>query len=194
MRALFQVRIHVILPGGREGNIGATPSADSRHADIAFALNDAFRRASRQLQDHARTIRGQVKTHEPSPVGKIKRFDANTGFGFIEAADGHEIYFDQNTVVQGQPFHIQPGLSASFVERIGEKGSQASTVRLLEKHTLRLRCLTQRKNDGHAPNLLGFLEGVPATALLWPGRAMPCAVRHERNDEARLIELREALK
>ena len=61
---LFHVSIRITLPGGREVNIGTTPQADHRHADIVFAINDAFRRARRQLQDRAREIRGQVKAHE----------------------------------------------------------------------------------------------------------------------------------
>jgi ribosome-associated translation inhibitor RaiA len=61
---LFHVRVHISLPDGREVNVGTTPPTDKRHADVLFALGDAFRRARRQLQDHARRIRGHVKTHE----------------------------------------------------------------------------------------------------------------------------------
>ena len=67
--SLFHVRIHLSLPDGREVNVGATPPADTRHADVLFALGDAFRRARRQLQDHARRMRGDVKTHAPLPSG-----------------------------------------------------------------------------------------------------------------------------
>jgi hypothetical protein len=38
--------------------VGITPRAEKRHADVLFAINDAFRRARRQLQDRARRIRG----------------------------------------------------------------------------------------------------------------------------------------
>ena len=134
---LYHVRIRLSLPNGREVNIGTTPPADHRHADVLFALNDAFRRARRQLQDEIRKMRGQVKAHEPVPTGRIARFDPNTGFGFIEAADGHEIYFDQNSIVDGKPGIIGSGLQVSYVEELGEKGPQASTVRVLDKHALR---------------------------------------------------------
>lgn len=134
---LFHVRIHLTLPDGREVNIGTTPRADHRHADILFAINDAFRRARRQLQDRVREMRGQVKTHEGLPTGAIARFDPNTGFGFIEASDGHEIYFHQNSLVDSGPSQIRRGLRVTFVEEIGEKGPQASTVRLLGKHAMR---------------------------------------------------------
>ena len=39
--------------------------ADQRHADVNFAINDAFKRARRRLQDQVRRLQGHVKTHEP---------------------------------------------------------------------------------------------------------------------------------
>jgi cold shock CspA family protein len=116
-------------------NVGTTPPADERHADVLFALGDAFRRARRQLQDHARRMRGQVKTHGEVPSGHVKSFDPNTGYGFIEATDGHEVYFHRNSLINGAG--IQPGMPVTFVEEIGEKGPQASTVRKLGKHGMR---------------------------------------------------------
>lgn len=53
---LYEINIHLALPGGREVNVERTAQADERHADIDFALNDAFRRAQRQLQDHVRLL------------------------------------------------------------------------------------------------------------------------------------------
>ena len=131
---LFHVRLHISLPDGREVNVGATPSADTRHADILFALGDAFRRARRQLQDHARRMRGYVKAHQNAPLGRVKSFDADSGYGFIVAEDGHELYFHRNSVIDGAP---RPGMVVTFVEEMGEKGPQASTVRKLGKHAMR---------------------------------------------------------
>jgi hypothetical protein len=56
-----QVSISLALPGGREVNVARTPSADERCADLTFAVDDAFKRARRQLQDRARIMRGEVK-------------------------------------------------------------------------------------------------------------------------------------
>jgi hypothetical protein len=59
---LYAVSIHLALPSGKEINVGHTPRADERHADLHFALSDAFKRARRQLQDQARRLQGHVKT------------------------------------------------------------------------------------------------------------------------------------
>ena len=60
---LYEINIRLALPEGREVNIARTPHADERHADLNFALNDAFKRARRQLQDQADRMAGNVKTH-----------------------------------------------------------------------------------------------------------------------------------
>lgn len=63
----YEIHIHLTLPQGKEVMVAHTPDADERYADIDFALNDAFKRARRQLQDQARRLQGHVKTHRNEP-------------------------------------------------------------------------------------------------------------------------------
>jgi cold shock CspA family protein len=135
---LYEVNIHLALPNGREVNAGRTPRADERQADLAFAINDAFKHARRRLQDHVRRLQGQVKQHENQPTGRVKNLDASGEFGFLEAADGHEVYFHRNSVLDDAFSRLAVGTQVTFAEEIGEKGPQASTVRLLGKHSLRI--------------------------------------------------------
>ncbi|MGA8902360.1 HPF/RaiA family ribosome-associated protein [Bradyrhizobium sp.] len=65
----YQVSVHLVLPDGREVNIGRTPKEDGRYADLTFAVDNAFKRARRQLQDQARVMRGDVKQHTPVQRG-----------------------------------------------------------------------------------------------------------------------------
>jgi ribosome-associated translation inhibitor RaiA len=60
---LYDVHIHLALPGGREVNVTRTPLADERHSDLTFAVNDAFKHARRQLQDEVRQLQGHTKSH-----------------------------------------------------------------------------------------------------------------------------------
>jgi cold shock CspA family protein/ribosome-associated translation inhibitor RaiA len=132
----YQVSIRLALPEGREVNIGRTPKADERYADLTFAVDDAFKRARRQLQDQAHLLRGQTKHHEAEPIGTVVRIDRSGEFGFLATADGREIYFNCNSVVDGRS-DIAVGKRVSYVEASGDKGPQASTVRILGKHGLR---------------------------------------------------------
>jgi ribosome-associated translation inhibitor RaiA len=61
---LYEVHVRLELPDGREVNVERTPTADERHADLTFAIDDAFKHAHRQLQDQVRRAQGQVKHHE----------------------------------------------------------------------------------------------------------------------------------
>ena len=61
----YHVNIQLALPDGREVHVDHTPPQDERYADMTFAIDDAFKRARRQLQDQARLMRGDVKHHEP---------------------------------------------------------------------------------------------------------------------------------
>lgn len=134
---LYEVNIRLALPEGREVNVAHTAQLDERHSDLNFALNDAFKRARRQLQDHVRRLQRQVKHHEAQPIGKVARLDLGGEFGFIETTDGREIYFHRNSVLDAGFHRLRVGSSVSFAEEIGEKGPQASTVKLLGKHKLR---------------------------------------------------------
>jgi cold shock CspA family protein/ribosome-associated translation inhibitor RaiA len=131
---LYEVNIHLALPNGRAVNVGRTATADERHSDIAFAINDAFKRARRRLQDHVRQMQGHVKSHEGKPIGTVKRIEEAGGYGFLETADGREIYFHRNSVLNGAFSRLAAGARVAFSEEMGDKGPQASTIDLLGKH------------------------------------------------------------
>jgi cold shock CspA family protein/ribosome-associated translation inhibitor RaiA len=133
----YEVTIRLALPDGREVNIGRTPPADERYGDLNFALNNAFKRARRRLQDHIRRLQGQVKQHEGQPIGTVVRLDPSGEFGFLESNDGQEIYFHRNSVLDDGFRHLAVGSRVTFTEEIGEKGAQASTVKQLGHHKLR---------------------------------------------------------
>jgi hypothetical protein len=44
-------------------NVGHTPGDDERLADLTAAVNDAFKRALRQLTDETDQMQGRVKRH-----------------------------------------------------------------------------------------------------------------------------------
>jgi SHS2 domain-containing protein/cold shock CspA family protein len=135
---LHEVNIHLALPDGREVHVDRTPAADERHGEWRFALHDAFKRARRQLQDEVRKLQGQVKQHEDQPIGTVTRLDASGEFGFLEATDGREIYFHRNSVLDDGFDRLAVGTHVAFAEEEGEKGPQASTVRILGKHGMRV--------------------------------------------------------
>jgi cold shock CspA family protein len=92
-------------------------------------IRDAFKEARRQLQDYARRVRGQVKIHGEQTTGRICKLFPDQGYGFLETAEGSEIYFHKNSVLHGAFDRLSIGERVTFAEERGDKGTQASTVR-----------------------------------------------------------------
>lgn len=132
---LYEINIRLRLPGGKEVDISRTPDPDERHANFRFAVNDAFKRAQRQLEKQAERLEGEVKLHEAQPLGTVtKLFEDH---GFLEDRGGLEVYFHKNSVLDGGFAKMKVGTRVAFKEEPGAQGPQASTVTLLGKHGLK---------------------------------------------------------
>jgi cold shock CspA family protein len=102
------------------------------HKYAEVAIREAFDAARRRLQDAARRRRADVKTHETPDHGRVA--ELNDDHGFIETADGRRLYFHRASVLDEGLIRLAAGSEVTFVEEPGEKGPQASTVRVLGKH------------------------------------------------------------
>lgn len=130
---LYHVRVDLTVPG-REIVTSRERTLHLAHADAYVAVRDAFDEARRQLEDYERFRRQQVKAHEVPDHGKVVRLDFEGGFGFIETADGREVYFHRNSVLRTPFERLEAGQQVRFDEEMGEKGPQATTVRVVGKH------------------------------------------------------------
>lgn len=160
--AAYGVRIDLTLPGGeivvkrsptlahrlrqvRETAVSKHEELDGPRKNLRIAINQAFEAASRRLQEYARKQRREVKQHEPLPVARVNRIFPDDGFGFITAPDGHEIYFHEDSVLNGAFKRLSIGTVVHFAEEKGEKGQQASTVRIAGKRDSRQFAAVVRK-------------------------------------------------
>ena len=82
-------------------------------------------------------MQGQVKSHAAEPVATVVRMDPSGNFGFLQASDGREIYFHRNSVLDDAFPRLEVGTRVAFAEETGDKGPQASTVRLIGKRSQR---------------------------------------------------------
>lgn len=130
---LYAVRLQITGPGEADVVVDRNPPADHAHEDAFVTVRDAFNAARRRLQDRRRRMQGQVKAHEEQPYGRVTRLTPEDGYGFIESADGREIYFHRNAVLSGGFDRMAVGSEVRFAEEEGEKGPQASTVHLVRK-------------------------------------------------------------
>ena len=125
--APFDVRIDLTVPGGQIVVRGER-AEHGAHQDVYVALRDAFDSLRRQLQDHAREARGDVKYHALPNVGTVA--ELNDEFGRISSDDGHLVYFHRNSVHDAAFVDLKVGSVVEFEEEAGDLGPQASAVRL----------------------------------------------------------------
>lgn len=126
---IYHVKIDFTLPGKE---IVVNQHADEHHAheDVYVAIRDAFDAARRQLEDFVRQRRGEVKTHDPVPQGRIAKLNPSEGYGLIETNDNREIYFHRNSLVNQDFDKLHVGMSVHFSAEMGEQGPQASSVHI----------------------------------------------------------------
>ncbi|MDH5573205.1 MAG: HPF/RaiA family ribosome-associated protein [Gammaproteobacteria bacterium] len=130
---LFHIRVDITVPGD-EIVVSRSPDQHHAHEDAYVAVRDAFNAARRQLQDFAKKQRRHVKTHEVPPHGVVEKLVPYEDYGTIQTADGREIYFHRNSVINGDLDALEEGAEVRFTESIGDAGPQASTVHVVGKH------------------------------------------------------------
>jgi cold shock CspA family protein len=102
------------------------------HENIYVAVRHAFDDAARQLEEYSLKLSREVKAHDLLPHGVVTKIFRREGYGFIESFGGREIYFHKNSVIDGFG-KLKKGAEVRFEEEEGEKGPQASTVKILRK-------------------------------------------------------------
>ena len=130
---LYHIRIDVTVPG-QEIVVQRAPDEHHAHEDAYVAVRDAFDSMRRQLEDYVRQRRGKVKHHEATAHGRVFLLDPERDHGKIETPDGREIYFHRNSLIGASFEDLAIGTELRFVEEAGEKGPQATSVRVVGKH------------------------------------------------------------
>jgi ribosomal subunit interface protein len=121
----YHVRIDLRVPG-KELVVSKIP--EERMEELHAAVDDAFTDAERLLEDYARQLKPDTKTHLKPAHGYVAKIFADRGYGFIQTEDGREVYFHRNSVLAVSFDKLHVGAKVRFAEEDGEKGPQASTV------------------------------------------------------------------
>ena len=120
---LYNVRITLALP---HKELVVNRNAQE---DLYVSVRDAFDDMLRQLDETVSKKQGDVKMHAPVIQGHIVRLFKDQDFGFIEAMDGEEYYFNAASVVHPSRFdRLAVGMEVHFIEAMGDEGPQARRV------------------------------------------------------------------
>ncbi|KAA6184603.1 HPF/RaiA family ribosome-associated protein [Thiohalocapsa marina] len=130
---LYHVRVDLTVPG-QELVVSRDPKDHQAHEDAYVAIRDAFAAARRQLENYARKLRGNVKTHSPPSHGRVVELVPAMDYGRIETPDGRLVYFHRNSLVDADFDQLEAGAEIRFAEEAGAEGPQASSVHRVGKH------------------------------------------------------------
>lgn len=65
------------------------------------------------------------------PTGKVKFYDEDKGFGFVQSDDGQEVYLHRTALPEGVS-SLRAGARLEFGIADGRRGAQALSVRLID--------------------------------------------------------------
>jgi ribosome-associated translation inhibitor RaiA len=126
----YHVVVDIEVPG-KEIVVSRDPGRDEGHVDPLVAVNQAFEAAERQLRSYHRLRHREIKPRDPHLRGRIVELNPAKHFGRIESADGREIYFHRNSVIESTLEALEVGNEVSFNEEPGEQGPQATFVKVV---------------------------------------------------------------
>jgi cold shock CspA family protein len=145
---LYHVRIDLGLPNGElivkhapnlHGTLqdikteksGKEAESVLAHKSPRGAIHEAFHEMRRRLQDYSRRQEGSVKSNQKMAEGTVKEIFPDHGYGFLETTNDRQIYFHQASVLDGHFNRLRAGTRVRFAEEMGDKGPQASTVKII---------------------------------------------------------------
>jgi CspA family cold shock protein len=99
------------------------------------------------------------------PIGKVKWYDADKGFGFLTRDDGGEVFVHSSALPPGSAAGLRAGQRVEFGVVEGRRGVQALQVRLLEPPPTVAK--TNRKSPDEmvliVEDLIKLLDGLSGT-------------------------------
>lgn len=131
-RYRFRVRVEVGVPGD---NIVVV--RDERdllpNQNIEAGVREAFHVAERRLKDWVDQLQPEERLKIEQPMGHIVMLNREEGYGFIQAADGHSVYFHENAVTSGDFEDLRQGQEVHFRELLADAGPRATQVKPYKK-------------------------------------------------------------
>lgn len=127
----YEVHITARVPGHKDVVVRRSAAKGTKHEDLKTLLNEAFDAANRQLKKLEDKKRRDVKTSaDVRYLAQIARLNPEEGYGYIQPLEeGPEIYFDQNSLLNGDFADLTTGTYVTYEEDIGERGVRAYRVK-----------------------------------------------------------------
>lgn len=130
----YRVRIDLRVPPGHELAVDKSPGQGTQYQPLENLIREAFDAARRQLIELNERQHSEVKHHDDQSMGAIvTKLFPEDDYGFIKTLDGREVYFHRNSVLNNDFDRLEIGTGVQIFATLGQKGLQASTVKVVNK-------------------------------------------------------------
>ncbi|NEP16101.1 MAG: HPF/RaiA family ribosome-associated protein [Leptolyngbya sp. SIO4C1] len=130
----YRVRLDITVPPGHELAVDKSPDSGVQYIPLEAVIRDAFDAARRQLSELNAKQHNEVKQHpQQAMMAIVTKLFPEENYGFLKTLDGQEVYFHRNSVTNADFERLEFGTGVHFMSVEGEKGLQASTVRVVNK-------------------------------------------------------------
>ncbi|MFW5729474.1 MAG: cold shock domain-containing protein, partial [Spirochaetota bacterium] len=134
----YRVRIDVTVPPRHEIVSKQEPGQGDMHEALSTVILNVFDGARRQLQELNERQGDHVKRdREPETNAIVNKVFHDEGYGFLKSLEGRDIYFHRNSVLNNDFDRLAKGTGVYYSEEMGEKGLQASSLRIVDKPGVR---------------------------------------------------------
>src|SRR5690606_30176099 len=95
------------------------------------------------------------------PIGKVKWYDAEKGFGFLSRADGEDVFVRASALPDGVST-LRAGMRVEFGIAQGRKGDQALQLRILDSSGSVAKAMRKKPEEmvSIVEDLIRLLDGV----------------------------------
>ena len=136
----YRVRLDITIPAGHEIVVKKEPANTGDYAPLDAVIREAFESATRQVKELVERQEGEIKTHpEQETEAVVSEIYKDEGYGMLKSIEGREIYFHRHSVAGDEFEKLEIGTGVQFVMELGDKGPQASTVRIVSKPGARIK-------------------------------------------------------
>jgi cold shock CspA family protein/ribosome-associated translation inhibitor RaiA len=134
----YRVRLDLTVPPGHELTVAKNPGEGVQYDSLEAIIRDAFDAARSQLKELTEKQQNRTKRHPEQAIGGIvTKLFPSENYGFLKTLEGQEVYFHRNSVLDDNFERLTVGAGVQFFLSEGQKGPQASTLRLIDKPGIR---------------------------------------------------------
>lgn len=129
----YQIRIEMSIPKNHYIVVKHGMGKEDMHLPLSTVIRKAFDAVRKQVRELVQRQHAHLKVHDVNgTIGIVNKINREEGYGFLLNAEGEDVYFHKNSVVQNEFDQLYEGATVIHTEEPTERGPKATSVKLFE--------------------------------------------------------------